>query len=67
MCVLCATQLSMKRRSKPFLRRRAATTRAFRVSRNGESQPLEFDASDMSDGTLRVLAALVAGQAQRDT
>lgn len=32
----------------------------FRVSRNSQEQPLEFDAASMSDGTLRVLAALVA-------
>jgi predicted ATPase len=32
----------------------------FRVSRNGQGQSLEFDAASMSDGTLRVLAALVA-------
>jgi predicted ATPase len=32
----------------------------FRVARNGPGKPLEFDAASMSDGTLRVLAALVA-------
>lgn len=32
----------------------------FRVAHGGESQPLEFDAASMSDGTLRILAALVA-------
>jgi predicted ATPase len=32
----------------------------FRVAGNGTGQPLEFDAASMSDGTLRVLAALVA-------
>jgi predicted ATPase len=30
------------------------------VDRNGQGLPLEFDAASMSDGTLRVLAALVA-------
>ena len=35
-------------------------TACFRVSRNGPDQPLEFDAASMSDGTLRVLATLVA-------
>ncbi|HEY7427878.1 MAG TPA: AAA family ATPase [Gemmataceae bacterium] len=32
----------------------------FRVARDAQSQPLEFDAASMSDGTLRALAALVA-------
>src|SRR5262249_9804873 len=32
----------------------------FRVARDGQGHPLEFDASRMSDGTLRTLAALVA-------
>jgi predicted ATPase len=32
----------------------------FRVRRNGQDQSLEFDAASMSDGTLRVLAALAA-------
>jgi predicted ATPase len=32
----------------------------FRIARNGQSKPLEFDAASMSDGTLRTLAALVA-------
>ena len=35
-------------------------TARFRVSRHGQGQPLEFDAASMSDGTLRILAALVA-------
>jgi predicted ATPase len=32
----------------------------FRVARNDQSKPLEFDAASMSDGTLRILSALVA-------
>jgi predicted ATPase len=32
----------------------------FRIARDARSQPLEFDAASMSDGTLRTLAALVA-------
>ncbi|MDY3560657.1 AAA family ATPase [Gemmata sp. JC673] len=32
----------------------------FQVSRDSHGQPLDFDAASMSDGTLRVLAALVA-------
>lgn len=32
----------------------------FQVARNGKAQPLEFDASSLSDGTLRAFAALVA-------
>jgi predicted ATPase len=32
----------------------------FRVAGGGLGQPLEFDAASMSDGTLRILAALVA-------
>jgi predicted ATPase len=32
----------------------------FRVSRDGQGRALEFDADNMSDGTLRALAALVA-------
>jgi predicted ATPase len=32
----------------------------FRVDRNGQGSPLEFDAASMSDGTLRVLASLIA-------
>jgi predicted ATPase len=32
----------------------------FRVNCHSQGQPLEFDAASMSDGTLRVLAALVA-------
>lgn len=35
-------------------------TLRFRVPHNGQSQPLEFDAGSMSDGTLRAFAALVA-------
>src|SRR5262249_35667811 len=35
-------------------------TPRFRVTRNDQTPQLEFDAASMSDGTLRVLAALVA-------
>jgi predicted ATPase len=35
-------------------------TLRFRVARNGRCQPLEFAASNLSDGTLRAFAALVA-------
>lgn len=35
-------------------------TLLFRVASNGRSEPLEFPAANMSDGTLRVFAALVA-------